>query len=54
MVKRTIKQIEEDLSNMTEDEAELLIDLIRLDLAGEGLVLPPLDCGSCTGEKGCC
>ncbi|KKK63329.1 hypothetical protein LCGC14_2995360 [marine sediment metagenome] len=57
---RTKSEIEEDLESMSTDELETLIALIKLDLADEGvdkvlsLIRPPLDCGSCTGEKGCC
>ena len=48
MVKKT--ELEKDLKDLTEDEIETLIALIRLDLAG-GL---NLDCNSCPGNAGCC
>jgi hypothetical protein len=53
MVKKTKAEIEEDLEDLSDDELETLLALIRLDLYIGNLNLP-LDCGSCTGEKGCC
>jgi hypothetical protein len=53
MVRKKSK-VKEDLESLSDDELETLVALIRLDLAGDGFNLPPLDCGSCTGEKGCC
>ncbi len=51
---RTKSEIEEDLESMSADELETLLSLIKLDLAGDEFYLLPLDCGGCTGEKGCC
>ena len=51
------EEIEKQLDEMTEDEIETLIDLIRLDLAGEGgegFKAPYAACGACTGDAGCC
>ncbi len=41
------------LDDLTEDELETMLMIIKLDLHSE-LKLPPLECGGCTGEKGCC
>lgn len=48
---RTKSEIEEDLESMSADELETLLSLIKLDLINEVI---PIDCGGCTGEKGCC
>lgn len=40
------------LDDLTEDELETMLMLIKLDLHDD--LKLPLDCGSCTGEKGCC
>ena len=48
----TKEEVEASFEDLSDDEVDTLIALIRLDLAGDFDL--PLDCGGCTGEKGCC